>query len=103
MPIAIAHEAPTEGCLFKTSGKKPAAHSLATVEVRVRSSPINGLMEVTVLNISRSAVGLITPVFIPPGTGISFLFGGDRAFVEVRYCCVASRGFLCGIAEYRPL
>lgn len=84
MPIVIAHEAPMEGCLFKTSGEKPAVHSLATSEVRVRSSPINDLIEVAVLNISRSAVGLITLVFISPGTGISFLFGGDRAFAEVR-------------------
>jgi hypothetical protein len=33
---------------------------------------------------------------VPPGTRISFSVGSDRVFAEVRYCCVAPPGFLCG-------
>jgi hypothetical protein len=66
------------------------------MKLKVRISPQNELVEAELRDISRNGVGLISPSVIPPGASISFPFGSQRIFAQVRYCSSVGTGFIVG-------
>jgi len=48
-------------------------------------------------DISRSGVGLILQQIIPPGTSVTFPFGSNMIFAQVRYCYPAGSEFAAGV------
>ena len=66
------------------------------MKLKVRTSPQNELVDAELRDISRNGVGLTSPRVIPPGASISFPFGSQRIFAQVRYCSSVGTGFMVG-------
>ena len=66
------------------------------MKLKVQTSPQNELVDAELRDISRNGVGLLTWGVIPPGASISFPFGSQRIFAQVRYCSPAGTGFVVG-------
>jgi hypothetical protein len=66
------------------------------MKLKVRTSAQDQLVDVELRDISRNGVGLISPGIIPPGTSISFPFGSQRIFAQVRYSRASGTGFVVG-------
>jgi hypothetical protein len=66
------------------------------MKLKVRISPQNELVDAELRDISRNGVGLTSPRVIPPGASISFPFGSQRIFAQVRYCSSVGTGFIVG-------
>ena len=64
--------------------------------LKVRTSPQNELVDAELRDISRNGVGLISPRLIPTGASITFPFGSQRIFAQVRYCSPAGASFVVG-------
>lgn len=64
--------------------------------LKVRTSPQNELVDAELRDISRNGVGLISPRLIPTGASITFPFGSQRIFAQVRYCAEDGAGFVVG-------
>jgi len=64
--------------------------------LKVRTSPQNELVDAELRDISRNGVGLISPRLIPTGASITFPFGSQRIFAQVRYCRPTSTAFMVG-------
>ena len=66
------------------------------MKLKVRISPQNVFVDAELRDISRNGVGLTSPRVIPPGASISFPFGSQRIFAQVRYCSSVGTGFMVG-------
>src|SRR5579864_761354 len=64
--------------------------------LKVRTSPQNEQVDAELRDISRNGVGLISPRLIPMGASITFPFGSQRIFAQVRYCAQHGGGFVVG-------
>ena len=66
------------------------------MKLRVRTSGQDELVDAELRDISRNGMGLLSPRVIPPGASISFPFGSQQIFADVRYCCPVRTGFVVG-------
>jgi PilZ domain len=66
------------------------------MRLRVQISREDELVDAELRDISRNGVGLISPRVIPPGASITFPFGSQRIFAQVRYCHPAGTSFVVG-------
>jgi hypothetical protein len=61
------------------------------MKLQVQASPQDEPVEVELHDISRNGVGII-----PPEALITFPFGSQRVFAQVRYCQPSGSGFVVG-------
>jgi hypothetical protein len=66
------------------------------MKLQVQTSPQDEPVEVELHDISRNGLGLISPRVIPPEASITFPFGSQRIFAQVRYCQPSGSGFVVG-------
>ena len=66
------------------------------INLKVRTSPQNDLVDAELRDISRSGVGMLSPRILPAGMPISFPFGSERIFAQVRYCSPDGSSFMVG-------
>jgi hypothetical protein len=66
------------------------------MKLRVRTSGQDAPVDAELRDISRNGVGLISPRILPLGASISFPFGSQQIFANVRYCCPTGTGFAVG-------
>jgi|SRR5215472_6582665 len=56
------------------------------MKLKVQASPLDDPLDAELRDISRNGVGLLSPKRMAPGASISFPFGSQRVFANVRYC-----------------
>jgi hypothetical protein len=66
------------------------------MKLRVRTSSQNETVDAELRDISRNGVGLISQTVLPPGASITFPFGSQRIFAQVRYCSSSGANFVVG-------
>jgi PilZ domain len=66
------------------------------MKLRVRATGQDQLVDAELRDISRNGVGLLSPRVMVPGASISFPFGSQQIFADVRYCCPTRAGFVVG-------
>jgi len=66
------------------------------MKLRVRTSSQNETVDAELRDISRNGVGLISQTLLPPGASITFPFGSQRIFAQVRYCSSSGANFVVG-------
>jgi|SRR5579863_1251131 len=66
------------------------------MKLKVRTSSQKETVDAELRDISRNGVGLISPSVIVPGASITFPFGSQRIFAQVRYCSSIGANFVVG-------
>lgn len=67
------------------------------MRLKIQMSPEEQPAEAELRDISRSGVGLMLQRVIAPGTSVTFPFGSQVIFAQVRYCYPAGGGFAAGV------
>jgi hypothetical protein len=67
------------------------------MKLKIQMSPEEQPAEAELRDISRSGAGLMLKRTIAPGTSITFPFGSQMIFAQVRYCYPAGSGFAAGV------